>query len=72
VATQFAEYEKRLDYVFLGGDKLTLGSFLKRCEYLQGLTGKTLGRVLNVAKPRYEALRNAPAQIWKTRVFVVR
>jgi len=72
VTAKLAEYEKRLDYVFLGGDKLTLGSFLKRCEYLQGLTGKTLGRVLNVAKPRYEALRNAPAQIWKTRVFVVR
>lgn len=72
VATKFAAYENRLDYVFLGGDKLTLLSFLKRCEYLQGLSGKTLGRVLNVAKPRYEALRNAPSQIWKTRVFVVR
>jgi hypothetical protein len=72
VATQFAAYEKRLDYVFLGGDKLTLRSFLKRCEYLQGLAGTTLGRVLNVAKPRYEALCNAPSQIWKTRVFVVR
>ena len=72
VRTKFADYEKRLDYVFLGGDKLTLHAFLKRCEYLQGLAGKTLGRVLNVAKPRYEALRNAPTQIWKTRVFVVR
>jgi hypothetical protein len=72
VATQFAAYEERLDYVFLGGDRLTLHSFLKRCEYLQRLGGKTLGRVLSVAKPRYEALCNAPAQIWKTRVFVVR
>jgi len=72
VAAKFADYEKRLDYVFLGGDRLTLRSFLKRCEYLQGLGGKTLGRVLSVAKPRYEALRNAPSQIWKTRVFVVR
>jgi hypothetical protein len=72
VAAKFADYEERLDYVFLGGDRLTLLSFLKRCEYLQGLSGKTLGRVLNVAKPRYEALRNAPSQIWKTRVFVVR
>jgi hypothetical protein len=71
VATQFAAYEKRLDYVFLGGDKLTLHSFLKRCEYLQGLAGKTLARVLHVGKPRYEALCNAPAQIWKTRVFVI-
>jgi hypothetical protein len=72
VTTKFADYEKRLDYVFLGGDKLTLHSFLKRCEYLQGLAGKTLARVLNVGKPRYEALRNAPSQIWKTQVFVVR
>jgi hypothetical protein len=72
VAAKFADYEERLDYVFLGGDRLTLLSFLKRCEYLQGLSGKTMGRVLNVAKPRYEALRNAPSQIWKTRVFVVR
>jgi hypothetical protein len=72
VAAKFADYEKRLDYVFLGGDRLTLRSFLKRCEYLQGLADKTLGRVLSVAKPRYEALREAPSQIWKTRVFVVR
>ena len=72
VATKFADYEKRLDYVFLGGDKRTLRSFLKRCEYLQGLAGKTLARVLNVGKPRYDALCNAPTQIWKTRVFVVR
>jgi hypothetical protein len=72
VTTKFAPYEGRLDYVFLGGDKLTLHSFLKRCEYLQGLAGKTMARVLNVGKPRYEALRNAPAQIWKTQVFVVR
>jgi len=72
VAAKFADYEKRLDYVFLGGDRLTLGAFLKRCEYLQGLTDKTMGRVLSVAKPRYEALRNAPSQIWKTQVFVVR
>jgi peptide subunit release factor 1 (eRF1) len=72
VTVKFAEYEKQLDYVFLGGDRLTLRSFLKRCEYLQGLADKTLARVLSVAKPRYEALQNAPAQIWKTRVFVVR
>jgi len=72
VATKFVDYEKRLDYVFLGGDKRTLRFFLKRCEYLQGLAGKTLARVLNVGKPRYEALCNAPSQIWKTRVFVVR
>ena len=72
VATQFAAYEERLDYVFLGGDRLTLHSFLKRCEYLQRLGGKTLARVLPVGKPRYEALRNAPSQIWKTQVFVVR
>ena len=72
VTTKFADYEKRLDYVFLGGDRLTLGAFLKRCEYLQGLTDKTMGRVLSVTKPRYEALRNAPSQIWKTQVFVVR
>jgi hypothetical protein len=72
VAAKFADYEGRLDYVFLGGDRLTLLSFLKRCEYLQALSAKTMGRVLSVAKPRYEALRNAPSQIWKTRVFVVR
>jgi len=71
VATQFAAYEERLDYVFLGGDRLTLHSFLKRCEYLQRLAGKTLARVLHVGKPRHEALRRIAAQIWKTRVFVI-
>ena len=72
VATQFAPYEERLDYVFLGGDRLTLHSFLKRCEYLQRLAAKTMARVLHVGKPRHEALRGVPSQIWKTRVFVLR
>ncbi|MGQ9571906.1 MAG: acVLRF1 family peptidyl-tRNA hydrolase [Dehalococcoidia bacterium] len=72
VATKFAPYEGQLDYVFLGGDRLTLRAFLKRCEYLQRLADKTMARVLNVPEPRYETLRNAPSLIWKTRVFMVR
>ncbi|MFQ5861300.1 MAG: Vms1/Ankzf1 family peptidyl-tRNA hydrolase, partial [Dehalococcoidia bacterium] len=30
---RFAAYEQRLDYVLLGGDRLTLQEFLKRCPY---------------------------------------
>jgi hypothetical protein len=72
VKAKFAPYEVDLEYIFLGGDRLTLHSFLKRCPYLQPLADRIRRRVLPVAEPRYKALRDIPAEIWKTEVLTLK
>ena len=71
VKAKFEPYEGDLEHIFLGGDRLTLHSFLKRCPYLQPLADRIRRRVLPVAEPRYKALRDIPAEIWKTEVLTL-
>ena len=61
-------YEDRLDYIFLGGEKFTLQGFRKECPYLQGLSSRVLGRVLNVREPNLAALKGCGETIWESRV----
>lgn len=72
VKAKFTPYEGDLEHIFLGGDRLTLHSFLKRCSYLQPLADRIRGRILPVAEPRYKALRDIPLEIWKTEVLTLR
>ncbi len=51
VQAHFGPVERELDYVFLGGDRHTLGAFLKRCPYLRRLEDRTMKRLLPVARP---------------------
>lgn len=69
---RLAPYERRLDYVFLGGERLTLLAFRKRCPYLEKLADKIAPRILDVERPGHDALRQMPREIWKSRVLVVR
>lgn len=71
VRSKFTPYERRLDCVFLGGERLTLLAFRKRCPYLQGLADKIAPRILEVDRPGHDALEQAPREIWKSRVLVV-
>jgi len=61
-------YEDRLDYILLGGEKFTLQGFRKECPYIQGLSSKVLGRVLNVREPNLAALKGCASTIWESRV----
>ena len=71
VRGQFAPFEDELDYILLGGERFTLQGFLKRCEYLQKLSPKTLGRVLNVREPKHQALKQVIETIWESQVLSV-
>lgn len=64
-------YEHRLDYILLGGEKFTLQGFRKECPYLQGLSSKVLGRVLNVREPNLAALKGCGETIWESRVVSI-
>ncbi len=71
VQARFEPVEGCLDHVFLGGDRHTLGAFLKRCPYLRRLETRTMRRRLPVARPGQAALEAMPREIWKSRVLFV-
>ena len=65
-------YPGRLDHLLLGGDRLTLLAFERRCTYLRSLTGIHLRRVLNVDHPSLKALKALPRLIYMNRVVSFR
>ena len=69
VKVQFAPYARELDYVFLGGEKITLNGLLKVCPSLQRLQPITLGRRINVRDPKRDALEQVPAILRESRVY---
>ena len=71
VQARFEPVERDLDHVFLGGDRHTLGAFLKRCPYLRRLEDRTMKRLLPVARPSQDALETIPREIFKSQVLFV-
>jgi peptide subunit release factor 1 (eRF1) len=71
VRARFEPVERDLDHIFLGGDRHTLGAFLKRCPYLRRLEDRTMKRLLPVARPGREALEAMPREIFKSQVLFV-
>ncbi|MEK7873691.1 MAG: Vms1/Ankzf1 family peptidyl-tRNA hydrolase, partial [Chloroflexota bacterium] len=69
---RLAPYERRLDYIYLGGERLTLLAFRKRCPYLEKLADKIAPRILEVERPNRGALEGIPREVWKCRVTLVR
>ena len=59
-----------IDYVMLGGEKMTLNGFVKRCRLMQDLKSKTLSRILPVDRPNQRALESISYEIWKSRVTI--
>jgi len=71
VRARFEPVEQDLDHIFLGGERHTLGAFLKRCPYLRRLESRTMKRLLPVARPGQEALEAMPREIFKSEVLFV-
>ena len=66
---QAETYDGPFDHLLLGGDRLTLLAFQKRCPYLQGLESIRLPRILNIDDPKLETLRSLPRLIYTSRVI---
>ena len=69
VQVQFAPYARELDYVFLGGEKITLNGLLKVCPSLRRFSQITLGRRINVRDPKRDTLDELPAILRESRVY---
>lgn len=66
---RLAPYEDRLEYVFLGGERLTLHAFRRQCPYLERLGPRVRRRLLNVGEPSLKALEALPKEIWTSQVY---
>ena len=66
---QAESWEGPVDHFLLGGDRLTLLAFEKRCPYMERFEGIRLPRVLNVGRPNLEALRSLPRLMYASRVI---
>ena len=69
VQAQFTPYARELDYVFLGGEKITLNGLLKVCPSLQRYHQIILGRRINVRDPKRDTLEQVPAILRESRVY---
>ncbi len=69
VQAQFAPYARELDYVFLGGEKITLNGLLKVCPALQRFQSITLGRRINVRDPKRDTLEQVPDMLRESKVY---
>jgi hypothetical protein len=69
VELKFKPYEKRIDWIFLGGDRIACKQFVKLCPFLQKLEYRISGRFLAVRKPSRESLEKILNEVWKSRVY---
>jgi len=70
VREHWEPYLKQLDYVIYGGERHTLLSFRKQCEFLQQFDDRVLGTTLNVREPKQATLEAAITQAWSSEVVV--
>ena len=66
--TVFEPFLGEMDYVMLGGERVTLNGFIKRCRLMQDLAPKRLSRLLPVDRPNQKALESISYEMWKSRV----
>ena len=71
VGSRFEPHERELDYILLGGEKLTLSGFLKVCPYLQRRQDIILDRRLNIRDPKHDTLETVAGLLRQSRVWPI-
>ncbi len=66
---QLETYGGRLDHFLVGGDRLTLLDFEKRCSLSRHLNDIKLGRVMQVRHPSMKTLTTLPRLMYASRVI---
>ena len=65
----FDQRKSSIKYVFLGGEKHTVGRFLNRCEYLQKSGFDIQSRVLSVDIPNNDAIKSIHQEVYKSKLL---
>ena len=71
VRAQLEPYAKQIDYVFLGGERLTLNGFLNVCPHMVQYRERTLSRLLNIRDPKRDTLEAVGQMLSQCRVYPV-
>ena len=71
VQDRFAPHIRQMDYILLGGDRLTLSGFMKVCPYLQQRRGKIIDRRLNIRDPKHDTLETVAGMLRQCRVWPI-
>ncbi len=71
VSDRFQPHDRELDYILLGGERLTLSGFLKVCPYLQRRQDIILDRRLNIRDPKHDTLETVAGLLRQSRVWVI-
>ena len=71
VSDRFQPHERELDYILLGGERLTLSGFLKVCPYLQRRQDIILDRRLNIRDPKHDTLETVAGLLRQSRVWAI-
>ena len=71
VSDRFQPHERELDYILLGGERLTLSGFLKVCPYLQRRRDIILDRRLNIRDPKHDTLQTVAGLLRQSRVWAI-
>lgn len=58
-----------IEWLALGGDRIVLSGFLKRCEALGGLRERVLPWRVSVERPGADALTDAVTAVWSSRLY---
>ena len=66
-----APFERRIDYLLMGGESHTLRGYVQRCPYVRRFAAVTLQRRLDVHRPGTKALKEVHYEVWKSRVLVL-
>ena len=69
VRDQFEPHARRLDYIVLGGEHLTLIGFRKVCPYLDQFQHIILDRRLNIRDPKRDTLESVADMLLESRVY---
>ena len=67
----FAPFDRRIDYLLMGGERNTLQRFIQRCPFVDRPEPVRLLRTLEVERPGRAALQNIHNEVWKSRVLVL-
>jgi hypothetical protein len=71
VRAQLEPHAGKLEYLLLGGDRITLNEFVKVCPHVERLRGITLQRRLNIRDPKRDTLEEVPELLRECRLYPV-
>ena len=71
LSDRFQPHEREMDYILLGGERLTLSGFMKVCPYLQRRQDIILDRRLNIRDPKHDTLETVAGLLRQSRVWAI-